>query len=95
MTEATSHTSSTLRFDGVPTFFRGCHLYDNVPYEATRDEWRAEIDDMVTPVRAGEDAAALRWFDIHFPECMKLVPRKGRVRRKFLQGVRDAIERGI
>ena len=111
-----SPTNGPSRFEGVPTFFRGCcataraggsagydlpgyhltlHLYENVPYDASAEEWNAEVDSLSALIAANDDEAALKWYDVHFPACMKLIPRKGRVRRKFLQGVREALERGI
>jgi hypothetical protein len=43
---------------------------------------RQRLDDLV---EAGDDAAVIRWFELHFPNCMKLVPR--RRRQAFLTGV--------
>lgn len=91
---ATAREGGAAGYD-VPGYHLKFHLHTNVSYDATRAEWTAEIDELIDYVNAGDGAAALRWYDVHFPECMKLVPRKGRIRRKFLDGVRAAIERGI
>ena len=66
------------------------HLEQEMPHDADPEEWADEVEGLVKMLNAGNDAAALAWFDRHYPKCMALIP--ARRRPQFLKGVYAAHE---
>jgi hypothetical protein len=60
------------------------------PSARGEDAWHAELQYLRRLIERADHAAALAWFDAHFPACMVLIPH--RRRKAFLRGVCNVLQ---
>lgn len=71
-----------------PAYHLSIHLMDQGP----RKEWGEAIDGLERLLKNEDAEGVWTWFRDHYPNCMKLVPR--RRMRQFVKGVHLAHEQG-
>ena len=67
-------------------------IHMEVPYDLEVDDWESEVSGLVKLIKADDRGGIARWFEDHFPNCIKLVPT--RRRGQFVDGVVEAYEQG-
>ncbi len=63
-----------------------------VPNDIENDEWSDEVEVLKEALSEDDDAAVWKWFQVHYPRCMELIPT--RRREQFMAGVKMANEAG-
>jgi len=65
---------------------------NEVPDDIGLDDWVEELDKLLECLKASDEDGTWKWFKLHYPAAMKLIP--SRRREQFLLGVEKAWDAG-
>ena len=59
-----------------------------IPYDIDDEEWSIRLNSMISLLDDADNEGVWEWFNIHYPKCMKHVPR--RRMEQFIKGIKRA-----